>query len=203
MNAVRIYIEGGGDRGRQKAVLRKGFQAFLSLLHDAARERRGRLDVILCGGREATFKDYCTALRTHPDSVNILLVDAEGGVASTPWRHLDGRGWKDPGVGDRCCHLMVQTVEAWLIADPDALKDYYGRDFLRSSLPRTKDVEAIPKNDLLRSIEAATRPTQKGQYAKIRHCADLLARVSPDKVRKRARHCDRLFREVTQWIDAL
>lgn len=204
MRGFRIYIEGGGDGRRQKAVLRTGFQAFLSALREAARARRARWDVILCGGRQAAFEDYCTAIRTHPDSVNVLLVDAEGSVANPPWRHLETRdGWKDPGVGDSCCHLMVQTVEAWLIADPDALEDYYGRDFLRSSLPRTEDVEAIPKSDLLRSLQAASQSTQKGEYAKIRHCADLLARVSADKVRNRARHCDRLFSELKKRIGEL
>ena len=204
MSGLRIYIEGGGDGRRQKRALRTGFQVFLGSLRDAARARRVRWDVILCGGRQAAFEDYCTAFRTHPDSVNILLVDAESSVENTPWRHLDARdGWKDPGVGDACCHLMVQTVEAWLIADPDVLEDYYGRDFLRGSLPRTADVEAIPKSDLLRSLEAASRPTQKGKYAKLRHCADLLARVSPDKVRNRARHCDRLFSEVKERIGEL
>lgn len=201
MRGLRVYIEGGGDRRRQKAALRMGFQKFLSLLRNAARARRIGWDVILCGGRQAAFEDYCTALRTHPDSINILLVDAEASVVTAPWHHLRARdGWVDPGVGDRCCHLMVQTVEAWLIADPDTLAGYYGHDFRGSSLPRTRDVEAIPKVDLLRSLEAATLLTQKGKYGKIRHCADLLARISPARVRKRAPHCDRLFRELKRWI---
>jgi Domain of unknown function (DUF4276) len=202
MRGLRIYIEGGGDGKRQKAVLRRGFQQFLVSLRNAARARHFHWDVILCGGRQAAFDDYRTALQSHSDSVNILLVDAEASVAGGPWQHLDARdGWKDPGVGDRCCHLMVQTVEAWLIADPDALHNYYGHDFLSNSLPATKDVEAIPKSTLVPSLQAASRQTQKGEYAKIRHCADLLAKIAPEKVRSRARHCDRLFREVTRLIE--
>ena len=28
-------------------------------------------------------------------------------------------------------HLMVQTMEAWIVADADALNRYYGRSFTR------------------------------------------------------------------------
>ena len=88
---------------------------------------------------------------------------------------------------------MVQTVEAWLVADPEALVDYYGKGFHRNALPKRDDVEAVPKDQLFQSLNRATAKTQKGQYAKIRHCADLLALLNPDRVRKRARHCDLLF----------
>jgi hypothetical protein len=88
---------------------------------------------------------------------------------------------------------MVQTVEAWLIADPDALASYYGQGFQRSALSKRQDVEAIPKADLAPSLDRATQRTQKGRYHKIRHCSDLLGRLNPEKVRSRAHHCDLLF----------
>lgn len=88
---------------------------------------------------------------------------------------------------------MVQTVEAWLVADHETLAEYYGQRFRASALPRRKDVEAIPKAQLFESLNQATAKTQKGPYAKIRHCADLLGLLKQDRVRKRARHCDQLF----------
>jgi len=88
---------------------------------------------------------------------------------------------------------MVQTVEAWLIADPDALASYYGQGFQRSALSKRQNVEAIPKTELVPSLDRATQRTQKGQYHKIRHCSDLLSRLNPEKVRSRARHCELLF----------
>ena len=89
---------------------------------------------------------------------------------------------------------MVQTVEAWLVADPETLANYYGQGFQRTALPKHKDVEAVPKEQLYQSLERATAKTQKKQYAKIRHCADLLGRLNRDRVRQRAPHCDLLFR---------
>ncbi len=88
---------------------------------------------------------------------------------------------------------MVQTVEAWLIADPDTLAAFYGQGFLRKALPRRQDVEAIAKADLISALDRATVRTQKGQYHKILHCSYLLGRLNQDRVRARARHCDLLF----------
>lgn len=95
---------------------------------------------------------------------------------------------------------MVQTVEAWLLADPDALAAYYGKGFHRNALPRRSDVEAIPKEQLFESLDRATAETQKGRYAKIRHCADLLGRLNQDRVRRRARHCELLFSSLESRI---
>lgn len=201
MKGLRIYVEGGGDSRRQKATLRTGFQEFLKPLRDAARARRVRWHVILCGSRQAAYDDYRTALRVHPDSINLLLVDAEGPVVHVPWRHLEERdGWENPDVGDDRCHLMVQVVEAWLVADPEALEEYYGQGFQAGALPGRSDVEAISKADLGAALERASRGTQKGRYRKIAHCADLLARISTRKVRDRARHCERLFATVEQLV---
>ena len=95
---------------------------------------------------------------------------------------------------------MVQTVEAWLVADPDALAGYYGQGFRRSALPRNHDIEAVSKDQLSQSLERAAAETQKGRYAKIRHCADLLGRLDPSRVRQRASHCDLLFQTLEDRI---
>ncbi len=194
MNGIRVYIEGGGDSAPKKAELRRGFQAFLQPLRELAQDKRLQWDVILCGSRGSAYSDYCIALRSHPDSINILLVDAEAPVAGGAWTHLVERDrWENPGVGEDRCHLMVQTVEAWLIADPDALQAYYGQGFHRGALPARRNVEDIPKADVLKALQQASKKTSKGEYHKIKHCAALLAKINANKVRLRAGHCERLF----------
>jgi len=194
MTEFRIYIEGGGDTARQRGELRLGFQAFFHQLLDRARDRGHTLRVILCGDRASTSRDFRTALGTHRNAVNILLVDAEGPVMMTPWAHLAARdGWDTSGVTDDVCHLMVQTVEAWLVADPNALAAYYGQGFRGNVLPRRHDVEDIPKVDLLPALARASERTSKGPYRKIQHCADLLKLLDVAAVRGRAHHCARLF----------
>lgn len=202
MTGLRIYIEGGGDRENQKQELRMGFQSFLKPLRDLARQRRLTWDVILCGGRESAFDAYRIAIRQHADSVNILLVDSEAPVSAPPWEHLRSRdGWAKPdSVGDQNCHLMVQVVEAWLVADPDAMARYYGQRFNRNTLPLNPNVEEVGKADLESGLQRATAHTQKGRYRKIRHCADLLALLSVETARARARHCERFFATVETMI---
>ncbi len=95
---------------------------------------------------------------------------------------------------------MVCTVEAWLVADPDALAGYYGQGFRRNVLPKRDDVEAVPKEQLYQSLDRATAETQKGKYKKIQHCADLLGRLNRDRVRQRAGHCDLLFKTLESQI---
>lgn len=194
VNEVRIYAEGGGDGKDTKATIRRGFGEFLSELRGVARERRIRWNIIACGPRNAAFDAFRTALNTHTGAFNILLVDGEGPVNRTPWQLLLERdGWEHPGVPDEQCHLMVQMMEAWILADIDAMESYYGSGFRRQAIPARNDVEAIDKAILERSLQGATRSTRKGPYHKIRHGSALLCRINPQTVRSKAPHCERLF----------
>jgi len=84
-------------------------------------------------------------------------------------------------------------MEAWLIADIDTLKKFYGQGFKENSIPRNPNVEQIDKKQLEPSLKAATRQTSKGEYHKIRHASKLLGLLNVDKVRVAASHCDRIF----------
>ena len=77
---IRIYVEGGGDSSHNKARLRQGFNAFLCSLREKARAKRVRWAIVATGSRNSCFDAYCSALRTHPDAFNVLLVDAESAV---------------------------------------------------------------------------------------------------------------------------
>jgi hypothetical protein len=151
--------------------------------------------IIACGSRQQAFEDFQTALLSHPDAFNVLLVDSEAPVRSSPWQHLRQRdGWAQPrGTSDEQCHLMVQNMEAWLIADPAALEKFYDQGFNSNSLPANRDVEQIDKETLARALERATARTQKGAYHKIRHGPALLEHIHPAIVRAAAPSCERLF----------
>ena len=205
--AIHIYIEGGGDHKTTKARLRQGFSAFLTGLRNHARSRRIRWNIVLCGSRNSAFDDFKTALRTNPHTMNVLLVDAEGPVTCRdPWQHLKARPgdrWDNPGAEDKHCHLMVQTMEAWLIADPRKLQEYYGSGFREQSLPKSLDVEQVPKATLLQTLEQATRNTKKGTYHKTRHAAHILELIRPEEVQRKARFCKRLFETLATEIDTM
>ncbi|MFQ5808556.1 MAG: DUF4276 family protein, partial [Armatimonadota bacterium] len=103
---------------------------------------------------------------------------------------------------DDRAHLMVQTMEAWLVADGATLRAFYGQGFRANQIPRRGHVEDILKADLERALQAATSHTQKGEYHKIRHASKLLELVDVSIVRERAPHCDRLFTTVAARMGA-
>jgi len=194
VSEIRIYIEGGGDSKDTKAFLRQGFSAFLKELVDIARNNKRRWQLITCGSRGAAFDAFTTSMRQNPQAFNVLLVDSEAPVETTPWAHLRERdGWNATSVLDDQCHLMVQAMEAWLISDLEALAGFYGAGFNRNSIPGNANVEQVAKANLEPSLKTATRNTQKGEYRKIHHASKLLALIDPAKVRTASQHCARLF----------
>jgi hypothetical protein len=201
VDEIRIYVEGGGEGKESKAQVRRGFAKFLQEVVTQARAKRIRWQIVACGSRNSTFNDFQTGQRTHPDAFNLLLVDAEDKVTREPRQHLQDRdAWDLKSFDDKQCHLMVQAVEAWLVADVEALRYYYGQHFKAGAIPRTVDVEQIDKSILYSSLKSATSRTAKGEYHKIRHGPVILGLLNAKKVRRRARHCERLFVTLEQKI---
>ena len=194
MSGLAIYMEGGGTGRDTKDALRRGMDAFLGELKDAARKKSWRWKLVCCGGRDEAFRAFRQA-RNNGDETNVvLLVDAEDPVNSSPSAHLSARDrWDLKQADDDVLHLMTQTMETWIVADPDSMASYYKQNFVRNALPNADDLEAVARSDISSALERATRRTQKGKYNKIRHASDLLKSVDPEKAKQRCSHCRRLF----------
>ena len=203
MTGIAIYLEGGGHLTSSKAALRQGMNEFLGPIRDQARRRRLTWNVVPCGSREGARDAFVHAVRTEPEIFNVLLVDSEEPPQGTACEHLRAHdGWtldSDP----EALHLMVQSMETWIVADLDALRGYYRQGFLPNALPAHRDLETVSKADIMRALEHATRRTQKGAYLKIRHARDLLSTLDPALVMDRCRHCRRLFEILTARIEAV
>jgi hypothetical protein len=210
---IALYIEGGGDQRDTKNALREGFGSFLDELNQIARQHRVRWRIVACGSRNEAFSDFCTAVAQNPGAFNVLLVDAEQSIASAvagsechklPWTHLKDRdGWNRPhGVYHTQCILMIQCMEAWLIADRNNLATYYGPKFKINALPHAADVERIDKSALYEALKKATRDC-KNEYHKTRHAFDILRKADPSIVRNAAPHCNRLFHLLAAAMDAV
>jgi hypothetical protein len=194
VTSVAIYMEGGGDSHHARAALRQGMTEFLKPLKDAARVRSWRWKLVCCGGRQEAFNAFVHAVRTGDNTVAALLVDAEGAVTEPPRAHLRARdGWDLCGTPDEVLHLMVQTMETWIVADTVMLATYYGQHFNANPLPKTVNLETVPQTQIASSLRQATRATQKGAYHKIRHASDLLQRIDRQVVQRRCPSCTRLF----------
>ncbi len=192
--SVRVYVEGAGDYKHtdNATACRRGFRELFQKLGLPER----RLSVIACGSRLQTFNDFRKAVRHQSGDFIILLVDSEGPVeAPSACAHLHAREeWQRPaGTLEDQAHLMVQCMEAWFLADREALTEFYGQGFLAGSLPGQPDIEQIPKRSLLPALRHASKQTTKGPYDKTRHAFALLARIDPQKVRGASDHAGRLF----------
>jgi hypothetical protein len=202
MTSIAIYVEGGGDGRDGKAALRQGFDALLDRQKNAARIRKLRWKLVLCGGRDTAFEAFQHATSDAPADIVALLVDAERPVANATSdgrvRHLASQDrWELGGVAAERVHLMTQCMEAWIIADAEQLAAYYGKDFRVSALPRRTVLDDEPKDSLYSALRAASKDTQKGTYSKIKHASELLKRVRPDRVAARCTS----FRHFTGWLD--
>ena len=203
MSGIAIYMEGGGKGRATKDTLRQGMERFLQPLKDVARNKELPWKLVCYGSRDETFKRFRDAVNSSADVVNVLLVDAEGPVSQSPRRHLQDRdGWDLSSIDEDTIHLMVQTMEAWIVADSEALKGYYGQNFKANKLPKAPDPETVPKRDVEHFLREATKDTKKGRYHKIRHASDLLKRIDAKQVKARCDHCQRLFDDLEQIIDA-
>ena len=200
---VKLYVEGGGDAAALKTACREGFTSFL----EKAGLKGHMPRVVACGGRQDAFESYCTAVQNGDDAV--LLVDSEAPVLGQhqqgadpttwqPWQHLklrQGDGWEKPVAGvDTDCHLMVQCMESWFLADRATLKKFFGQGFKEGSLPAVGNaVETVPKDHVYQTLASATKDCKtKAQYGKGEHSFKLLALVNPATVTAASPWADRL-----------
>ena len=192
--SAKLFVEGGGDSKTLKTACRKGFRLFIEKAG-----LRGRMPrIVACGSRGNAYQDFTreNESRERHDGSPHLLVDAEKPVREAgPWQHLKVRdGWYRPdGAMDDQCHLMVEVMEAWFLADREALGVFYGQRFRGTALPQNQHVEQISKRDVLDGLVQATRGTRKGPYDEGSHGFEILARLDPSKARNASPYADRFL----------
>lgn len=198
---IRLYVE--GDKSRKKRDsdinLRKGFHTFFKEVIDKARAKNIKWNTIPCGA--GAVKAFKYAIGNNPEAFNILLIDSEGPVSNSPKEFITNKSrYNFNDVEESRFHLMIELMESWFVADKDGLSEFYGKGFRRSSLPRRKNVEKIPKSEVLSSIRNATKDSKKGKYHKTRHAPRILCDLNTEKIRETAPHCNRLFETLIEAI---
>ena len=201
MVGVRLFVEGGGDSKALKSECREGFRKFLQKA--GLKDRMPR--IVACGGRGKAYDDFCSYhANARNGQVVLLLVDSETPVGSTsPWTHLLDReedAWQRPSdASDEQCHLMVQCMEAWFLADRDNLQAFFGQGFHENALPGNPNIEGISKQDVLASLQRATYNCKtKAAYDKGEHSFKVLARIDPAKVSQASPWARRFFDTLNQ-----
>jgi hypothetical protein len=130
------------------------------------------------------------------------VLDSEDEVGTgSAWVHVKNRlgdKWDKPAnAAEDDLHFMVRSMEAWLLADPETISEFYGKDFQRGKLPKNKNVAAIDRHSAVNALEAASAGTQKGSYGKGSHSFDLLSRIDTTKV-MREPWAKRFFDEISK-----
>ena len=183
MVKIKLYAEGGGGSKALKRACRRGFRKFI----EKSGLKGTMPEIVASGSRRNAYDDFAT--RHHHTAAKkeraLLLVDAEGPVReSRPWQHLkDSDGWNQPaGATDDQCHLMVQVMESWFLADTTALAEFYGQGFRKTALRTNPQIEQVPKEYVLSGLDGAARGTTKGSYDKGSTVSRFLRRIDPEKV---------------------
>ncbi len=200
MVKIKLYVEGGGSSRALKRACRRGFRKFI----EKSGLKGTMPEIVASGSRRNAYEDFRTRQRNTAakNEGPMLLLDAERAVGETgPWQHLKGRDGRDrpAGATDDQCHLMVEVMESWFLADRTALEEYYGQGFQETALPSNQQIEQVAKNDVLNRIRQATRRTSKGRYDKGRHSFEILATIDSAKVTNASRHARR-FVETLQKL---
>ncbi len=192
MVAVTLYVEGGGDAKSLRTACRQGFSTFLA----KAGVMTAELRIVACGGRASAYKDFRKAIAAGNPAM--LLVDSEEPVSQAyqqgepegwlPWQHLAqrvGDRWQKPDdARELHCHLMVQCMESWLVADRDTLERFFGPSFKGNQLPDANvPIESVIKTKLYDGLKSATQSRKiRAPYGKGRHSFRILAQINPEKV---------------------
>jgi hypothetical protein len=208
---VKLFVEGGGNRKALESECRAGFTVFITRSGIKKRPR-----VVACGSRENAYDSFCTAIQNGEDA--FLLIDGEDAVDAQhqqrqpdtwqPWAHLKarpGNGWDKPQHSvDTDCHLMVQIMESWFLADRDVLKTFFGQGFRENALPAANNtIEGIAKQQVYDALAQATSNCKtKTAYGKGEHSFKLLTKIDPAKVTQASPWAKRFVDELRKKMGA-
>lgn len=218
MSKIRLYVEGGKPlkQPANKATkdndreLREGLQVFLSKALD------GKLLQIVCAGSgSGTCKRFVNdwVKKQDQEVVKFLLVDSESEVITKDRRshlkqgHGQGVAQELSKIEEKYCHLMVQEMEAWFIADEKALKSVFPNDYQAGKIPQIVDVEIYDKDRVNEMLYAATNrkyvaDNEKHPHdkeTKLRYSGRILKQIDPQVVYEKSKH----FRELIDTLRSL
>ena len=205
MKSIEIYMEGGGEGSGNKALLRNGLNGFLGALKQAAQKKGIGWKLTVCGPRTKAFREFNIAVTSADGVMAFLLVDSEGPVATkSALAHLLATaGFQtSSNTTEGMVHLMIQTMEAWIVADVETVEKFYQKGFAASALPKADDLEKVAKTQISTGLDKATGGTTKGTYQKIAHASQLLTRINPAIVHQRCPSSRRFFDKVSKAVAA-
>ena len=141
--------------------------------------------IVSCGGRRQAVDKFLHSINIGEDA--FLLIDSEEKVleeqTSTAFLCHEFKEFESlQNLSDKC-HLMVECMETWFLADMKAMENYFNPGFDKNKLPKFKSIESISKETLYKSLKESTKSTKtKGEYSKGQHSFKLLSLINPKLV---------------------
>ncbi len=214
---VLIIVEGG--RQPESSQQRRSYARSVGNLLRRALRRRADLNRVVCfvdeddlvvrsgTGNTNAILEFIVAHNRGEAKLVLLLVDSDAPVTARPDEsaasflrtRFSGKVNLPASVAAGQVYLMVQAIEAWLIADRDKLAEYYGTRLVK--LDGIANVEAVanPKAKLRQAVRTA----KKRDYDEIEDCQQLLERVRPGIVEEECPHFKRLIDRLWAELCAL
>ena len=125
------------------------------------------------------------------EDVDVLIADLLKAYGFSALTTRDAESELSP---EETIHLMVQTIlDRRGLGGSEQLLG-----FRENRLPKTTNLETVPKRDVEHSLSEATERTKKKSYHKIRHASDLLKRIDAEKVRCT---CRRVFEALGRIVE--
>jgi hypothetical protein len=202
MVTVTVLVEGAGESLALRSIAKKKLGELLKKLPLARQPR-----IEFQGTRRAAFDRLEIELRKPAkDRVFILLVDSEEPFteSSDPnekhhrWAHVrnrSGDNWERPDIAtDEHLHFMATAMETWIIADKEAIRSRFPKDFRENAIKDVRDWEQRSKEHVKELLRLATgERLGKGRFEKGEVSFELLGRINPQTLRKNCPHADRFF----------
>jgi hypothetical protein len=209
MVTVTVLVEGAGESLALRSIAKKKLGELLKKLPLARQPR-----IEFQGTRRAAFDRLEIELsKPTKDRVFILLVDSEEPFteSSDPnekhhrWAHVRNRSedhWERPDAAtDEHLHFMATAMETWIIADKEAIRSRFPKDFRENAIKDIRDWEERSKEEVQDLLRSATgERSWKGCYKKGEISFELLGRVNPQTLRDNCRHANLFFSELEKLL---
>ncbi|MGE0883324.1 MAG: DUF4276 family protein [Blastocatellales bacterium] len=207
MVKVTIYVEGGGNSKELQARCREGFRKLIE------KTKLTRNPAIVSGGsRDQTYKKFRTAVSIATSEYPLLLVDSEDIVKATDdnpdsvetWNHLKARdNWDKPsGTANDQALLMATCMETWIMADRQALGDFFGQHLQTSALLPEHNLEARTRDEVQDKLAWATRNCGRDRcYAKGKRSFKVMEHLNPETLKNHLPHFRRFVSTLERHLN--
>ncbi|MBM3326558.1 MAG: DUF4276 family protein [Calditrichaeota bacterium] len=177
---ITLYVEGSYVSGNKASQI-SCKQAFEALFRKIGL-KSPKFICVAGGGRDEVWNDFILALEENRQGIFIaMLIDTDAPLNKYPniWQFT---GHQQPtNSNDDQLLLMVTSMESWIAADRESLREFYKTCLKEDRLPILSNIENI---DCLPYLEDATTGCSKDKYEKGANSFKVLSNLNPFNIKK-------------------